>query len=198
MSSGNKAGPFIKWGVSGCGLGAGIGAFTFVYNDPGYPQHPSADAAQSGALVGGVIGLVVGILVVLAMIAIDRNRNDIRKRAAAEHYVAKVVPELLQDILNGWDWEAWHAVGLLADYRDTDLTRQMLETMEQRFKNQEVWTRDEGAIVRHAVKSILRTQHIGGLEELQKYRTNFGSRLGVEVRRLKKDLKEIDKITAKG
>lgn len=198
MSEVNKAGPFLKWGATGCGVGAGIGAFVYVYNGPGFPENPSAEAAKSGGLVGGVLGLMVGVLVVLAMIAIDRNRNDIRKRAAAEHYEPKVIPELLEDVLRGWDWEAWHAVGLLADYRDGELTRQMLASMEDRFRNPDVYTRDSGAIVRHAVKSILRTKCVESVEQLRPYAKDFGSRLGVEVRRLKRDLKEINRITSEG
>jgi hypothetical protein len=191
----NRLGPLLKWGFAGLFAGAGVGAFLFVYNDPGFPKEPSAKAAQVGAAVGGVLGLVAGILVVLAMVMIDRNRYDIRKRQAAEERDPKVVPELYQDIADGYDTDAWHAIGLLADYQDAQITRQMLDTIEQRLQNKEVYTTDPGAIVRHAVKSIIRTKHLEGMEALKPYSRDFESRLGVEVRRLKRDLKEIHKVT---
>ena len=191
----NRLGPMLKWGFGGLFAGAGIGALLFVINGPGFPKNPSAAAAQTGAAVGGVFGLVLGILVVMAMVLIDRNRYDIKKRQAAEERDPKVVPELYQDIADGYDTDAWHAIGLLADYQNTEITKQMLETIEQRLQNKEVYTTDPGAIVRHAVKSIIRTKHLEGMEALKPYSRDFESKLGVEVRRLKRDLKEINKFT---
>lgn len=191
----NRLGPLIKWGVSGLVAGAMVGAFVFVYRDPGFPKNPSADAAQTGAVVGAVLGVVGGVLVVLAMVLVDRNRYDIKKRQAAEQRDPKVVPELYKDIAEGYDTEAWHAIGLLSDYQDGGITAQMLLTIEQRLQNKEIHTTDPGAIVRHAVKSILRTKHLEGMEALKPYARDYESRLGVEVRRLKRDLKEINKAT---
>jgi hypothetical protein len=192
----NRIGPLIKWGVSGLCAGAGIGAVLFVVNGPGFPKEPSAKAAQVGAAVGGIFGLVAGVLVVLGMVLVDRNRYDIKKRQAAEHKDPNIVPELYQDIADGYDTEAWHAIGLLADYQDAGITTQMLETMEHRLTDKEVYTTDPGALVRHAVKSIIRTKHIEGMEALKPYARDFESRLGIEVRRLKRDLKEINKATS--
>lgn len=192
----NRLGPLIKWGTGGLFAGAAVGAFLFVYTDPGFPERPNADAAWAGAAVGGVFGIVAGVLVVFAMILVDRNRYDIRKRQAAEMHDPKVVPELYQDIADGYDTEAWHAIGLLSDYCDKGITVQMLATMEERFQNKEVYTLDPGAMVRHAVKSIIRTKHMEGMEALKPYARDFESRLGVEVRRLKRDLKVINRATA--
>jgi hypothetical protein len=192
----NRLGPLLKWGIGGLCAGAAAGSLLFVINGPGFPQNPSGKAAQVGAAVGGVLGLVAGILVVLAMVMVDRNRYDIRKRMAAEEKDPKVVPELYQDIVNGYDTDAWHAIGLLADYRDKGITAQMLESMEQRLRDPDVYTTDPGALVRHAVKSILRTKHLESMEALKPYGRDFESRLGVEVRRLKRDLKVIEKYTA--
>jgi hypothetical protein len=191
----NRMGPLIKWAVSGLFAGALVGSFLFVYTDPGFPKNPSAKAAQVGAAVGGIFGLVAGVLVVLGMVMVDRNRYDIRKRQAAEHKDPNIVPELYADIAEGYDTEAWHAIGLLADYQDGGITKQMLETMEFRLNNKEVYTTDPGALVRHAVKSLLRTKHLESMEALKPYARDFESRLGIEVRRLKRDLKEINKVT---
>lgn len=191
----NRLGPLVKWGVAGLVAGAMVGAFVFVYRDPGFPKNPSAHAAQTGAAVGAVLGAVGGVLVVMAMVLVDRNRYDVRKRQAAEHKDPKIVPELYTDIAEGYDTEAWHAIGLLADYQDAGITTQMLLTIDQRLQNKEVHTTDPGAIVRHAVKSIMRTRHLEGMEALKPYARDFESRLGVEVRRLKRDLKEINKAT---
>jgi hypothetical protein len=191
----NRMGPLIKWAVSGLFAGGLIGSFLFVYTDDGFPKNPSSKAAQVGAAVGGVLGIIGGVLVVLGMVVIDRNRYDIRKRQAAEHKDPNIVPELYADIAEGYDTEAWHAIGLLADYQDGGITKQMLETMEFRLNNKEVYTTDPGALVRHAVKSLLRTKHMESMEALKPYARDFESRLGIEVRRLKRDLKEINKVT---
>jgi hypothetical protein len=191
-----KVGPMLKWGGSGAFFGAVGGALWFVMRNSEWPDKIDTDQATIGAWAGGVMGLILGFLVVFCMVIIDRNRYDIQKRQAAEMRDPKIVPELYQDISDGYDTDAWHAIGLLIDYRDTGITKSVLEYMEQRFQNKEVYTADPGALVRHAVKSILRTRHLGGMEALKPYGRDFESRLGVEVRRLKRDLKEINKITS--
>ena len=197
MYEGNRAGPFLKWGISGLCAGAFIGAIVSVIRAPGFPENPNVQVAKTGGALGAMFGLIAGVLIVLTMIVIDRNKREIIKRSAAEHYESKVVPELVQDIIDGQDHEAWHAVGLLLDYRDRQITKDTLASIEKRLKNPEVFTADPGAIVRHAVKSIIRTNCLESIEELMPYSRDWQTKLGVEVRRLKKDLKEIDKIVAK-
>ena len=68
--------------------------------------------------------------------------------------------------------------------------------METRFQDKDVYTADPGALVRHAVKSIIRTKSMESMEVLKPYARDFESRLGVEVRRLKKDLKVINRATS--
>ena len=164
---------------------------------PRLSPEPERKAAQVGGLVGGTLGLVAGVPRGVHRLLIDRNRYDIKKRQAAEHKDPNIVTELYQDIADGYDTEAWHAIGLLADYQNGPITKQMLETMEFRLNNKEVYTTDPGALARHAVKSLLRTKHLESMEALKPYARDFESRLGIEVRRLNRDLKEINKVTSK-
>lgn len=191
-----KVGPMLKWGLSGAFFGAVGGAIWSIMHASDWPDKIDLDGASIGAWGGGAMGLVLGILVVFVMIILDRTKYDIQKRQAAEGRDPKIVPELYQDIAEGYDTDAWHAVGLLLDYEDPSITKQVLEIMEQRFQDKDVYTADPGALVRHAVKSIIRTKCVGSMEVLKPYARDFESRLGVEVRRLKKDLKVINRVTS--
>ncbi len=191
-----KVGPMLKWGISGAFFGAVGGAIWAIMRGSDWPDKIDLEGANIGAWGGGAMGLVLGILVVFVMIILDRTRYDIQKRQAAEGRDPKIVPELYQDIAEGYDTDAWHAVGLLIDYEDPHITKQVLEIMEQRFQNKDIYTADPGALVRHAVKSIIRTKSLGSMEVLKPYARDFESRLGVEVRRLKKDLKVINRVTS--
>jgi len=192
----NRVGPLVKWGFAGTFAGVIVGALVGVFRDPGFPDAPSAAAAKFGAAAGGSLGLIAGIMVVFVMIIFDRARYDIRKRAAAELKDPKVVPELYQDVQDGYVTDAWHAIGLLVDYNDGGITKVMLEALESRLRNVDIYSADPGALVRHAVKSIIRTQSIESMEALKPYGRDFESKLGVEVRRLKRDLKVIEKYTS--
>jgi hypothetical protein len=192
----NRVGPLVKWGLAGTFTGMIVGALVAVFRAPGWPAAPSADAAKFGAAAGGSLGMIAGILVVFVMILFDRMRYDIRKRAAAELKDPKVVPELYQDVQDGYVTDAWHAIGLLADYSDGAITKIMLESLETRLQNIDIYSADPGALVRHAVKSIIRTQSMESMEALKPYGRDFESKLGVEVRRLKRDLKVIEKYTS--
>ena len=191
-----KVGPILKWGVSGLLFGAIGGALWFVMRHSEWPNKVDLHQASNGAWFGGVIGLLLGVFVVFCMVMIDRSRYDVQKRMAGEQRDPKIVPELYQDVREGYDTDAWHAIGLLINYEDGGITRQVLETMEDRFQDKDVYTADQGALVRHAVKCILRTKHLESIEALRPYARDFESRLGVEVRRLKRDVKEINKFTS--
>lgn len=191
-----KVGPMLKWGLSGAFFGAIGGAMWFVMRASGWPDNVDYSQASTGAWFGGISGLILGILVVLCMVAIDRSRYDVQKRMAGEQRDPKIIPELYQDVREGYDTDAWHAIGLLINYEDGGITRQVLETMEDRFQDKDVYTADQGALVRHAVKCILRVKHLESIEALRPYARDFESRLGVEVRRLKRDVKEINKYTS--
>ena len=102
----NRIGPMLKWGFSGLFAGVVAGAATYVYRAPGFPDHPSADAAKFGGAVGGAFGLIGGLLVVFMMILFDRMRYDIQKRSAAERKDPTVVPQLYQDVSDGYVTDA--------------------------------------------------------------------------------------------
>ena len=192
-----KIGPMLKWGISGAFFGAIGGAIWFVMRASGWPDDIDFSQASTGAWFGGISGLILGILVVVCMVILDRSRYDVQKRMAAEQKDPKIIPTLYQDVAEGYDTDAWHAIGLLIEYQDADITRTVLETMEDRFQNKDVYTADPGALVRHAVKCILRNRHLECIETLKPYARDFESKLGVEVRRLKRDVKEINRVTAK-
>ena len=192
-----KIGPMLKWGISGAFFGAIGGAIWFVMRASGWPDDIDFSQASTGAWFGGISGLILGILVVVCMVILDRSRYDVQKRMAAEQKDPKIIPTLYQDVAEGYDTDAWHAIGLLIEYQDADITRTVLETMEDRFQNKDIYTADPGALVRHAVKCILRNRHLECIETLKPYARDFESKLGVEVRRLKRDVKEINRVTAK-
>jgi hypothetical protein len=192
-----KIGPMLKWGISGAFFGAIGGALWFVMRASGWPDDIDYSQASTGAWFGGISGLILGILVVVCMVILDRSRYDVQKRMAAEQKDPKIIPTLYQDVAEGYDTDAWHAIGLLIEYQDADITRTVLETMEDRFQNKDIYTADPGALVRHAVKCILRNRHLECIEALKPYARDFESKLGVEVRRLKRDVKEINRVTAK-
>ncbi|HXH60420.1 MAG TPA: hypothetical protein VNI20_03590, partial [Fimbriimonadaceae bacterium] len=132
--------PYVKWGLPGGIFGAAIGGAV--------PAFMGSDSAP-WAWVGLPFGMAIGALAIHVKISKDRASKDVVERVAAEHRDPKVVPKMYGDVESGYETAAWHAIGLLANYRNPVITRNMLQMVDNRLHNKQVTTLDRLGLVRH-------------------------------------------------
>ena len=117
----------------------------------------------------------------------DRSSDVVKDRIKAEHRDPSVVIKMYLDIESGDETAAWHAIGLLANYRNPVLVKNMLEMVHNRINDRDVITVDNLALVRHAVKCIMSTGCESNISQLLPYAKDMDSEIGVQVRRLQMD-----------
>lgn len=134
--------------------------------------------------VGFFAGVLGGAAFVMVMNLADRSSDDVQTRIRAEKKDPKVVVKMYLDIELGEETSAWHAISLLANYKDPVITKIVLEMVANRLANKEVYTLDRLALVRHAVKCITNTRSQSNIEQLRPYASDMQSDIGVQVRRM--------------
>ena len=140
-----------------------------------------ATAAMTGAATTNC-----GALAIIVNLA-DRSSDELRDRVRAEHQDPTIVIKMYLDIESGEETAAWHAIGLLANYRNPAITKNMLEMVQERINDRDVITVDRLAVVRHTVKCIMSTGCDSCTGQLLAYAKDMDSDIGVQVRRMQMD-----------
>ena len=180
--------PYVKWGVSGGAVGTVVCVVASLFKSPGWPgnviwTHEMTSFTMIGAAWGVAGGVALSVISHLA----DRSSDVIRERVKAEHKDPSVVIKMYLDIESGDETAAWHAIALLANYRNPILTKNMLEMLQNRINDRDVITVDKLAIVRHTVKCIMATGCDSNIGQLLPYAKDMDSDIGLQVRRLQMD-----------
>lgn len=173
--------PYVKWGLSGGCLGAVIGAGVSAFLDFN---------VAGGTAAGLGLGALAAVYVIEFKIVGDRTSGTMQDRIAGEQRDPKIVPKMYGDIESGEETAAWHAIALLANYRNPVITRNMLQMVDNRLKDRRMTTLDRLGMVRHAVKCVQGTASQSNLEQLRPFAGDMDSEVGVMVRRLRSDIKD--------
>lgn len=180
-----RVGPYLKWGLTGGLIGAVLFLVASVLRHPGWPGDvtwlPSMGVMMMYGFSFGVFG---GMVLALGLHLADRSSEDVQTRIRAEKKDPKIVVKMYIDVESGEETSAWHAVALLANYKDPVITKNMLEMVAVRLDRRDVFTLDRQALVRHAVKCITATGSQSNIEQLRPYASDMESDIGVQVRRL--------------
>jgi len=174
--------------MTGGAVGTVVCVVASLFKSPGWPGNviwtPEMTSFTAiGAAWGVVGGLALAIIVNLA----DRSTDELRDRIKAEHQDPTVVIKMYLDIESGEETSAWHAIGLLANYRNPTITKNMLEMVQKRINDRDVITVDRLAVVRHTVKCIMSTGCDSNIGQLLVYAEDMDSDIGVQVRRMQMD-----------
>ena len=180
-----KLRPFVLWGIGGGILGTALFLLASAIQDPGWPGNVQWSPGMATMFWSGFLsGIFFGVAIVGFLQLVDRNSPSMVKRRRAEKRDPQVVAKLYSDVLKGDETEAWHAIALLANYKDPGITRNMLKALTERLDDKEIFTLDRLAMVRHAVKNVVGTRSQSNIEQLRPYASDMESDIGVQVRRL--------------
>lgn len=180
-----RVGPYVKWGITGGAVGTVVSVILSLFKSPGWPGNVTWTAEMTSlTMVGTGWGVVGGVAFAVIGHLADRSSDVVRDRVKAEHKDPSVVIKMYLDIESGDETAAWHAIGLLANYRNPILTKNMLEMVHNRITDRNVITVDRLAIVRHAVKCIMATGCGSNIGQLLPYAKDMDSDIGVQVRRM--------------
>ena len=183
-----RLGPYVKWGVTGGAIGAVVSVVASLFQSPGWPGNVVwTPDMTSMTMVGTAWGVAGGVALAVIGHLADRSSDEVRDRVKAEHHDPTVVIKMYLDIESGDESAAWHAIGLLANYRNPILTKNMLEMVQNRIKDSDVITVDKLAIVRHTVKCIMATGCDSNIGQLLPYAKDMDSEIGLQVRRMQMD-----------
>ncbi len=157
---------FIKWVIGGLVFGAIAGTlyFSMFVLSPAAPDNSGAvDFAIVGALSSAILFLAIALFRELMYEA----SSEVQLRKAAEKHDPKLVHGFMVDIEKGDDGTAWGAIAMLANYRDPQITEDLLKSVINRLNNSKVLTLDRYAILRHTIKAIQNTRSVPNTRKLE-------------------------------
>ena len=183
-----RLGPYVKWGVTGGAVGAVVCVIASLVMSTGWPGNVTwTSDMTSMTMIGAGWGVAGGVALAVISHLADRSSDVVKDRIRAENKDPSVVIKMCLDIESGDETAAWHAIGLLANYRSPAITKNMLEMVHNRINDRNVITVDKLAIVRHAVKCIMATGCDSNIGQLLPYAKDMDSDIGVQVRRMQMD-----------
>ena len=154
--------PYLRWGLVGLVAGAVIGGFLF--NLLGFGDMTAGTIQYS--LVGGVSLMVLVLGIQLFKDLWYEASAEVQVRKAAEAHDPKLVHGFLIEIKDGEEGAAWGAISMLANYKDPEITEEMLNAVLGRLENRKVLTMDRYAILRHAIKAVQNTRSVPNTRKL--------------------------------
>ncbi len=183
-----RLGPYVKWGMTGGAVGTVVCVVASLFKSPGWPGNVIwTPEMTSFTAIGAAWGVAGGAALAIIVNLADRSTDELRDRIKAEHQDPTVVIKMYLDIESGEETSAWHAIGLLANYRNPTITKNMLEMVQKRINDRDVITVDRLAVVRHTVKCIMSTGCDSCVGKLLVYAEDMDSDIGVQVRRMQMD-----------